>query len=108
MEILGGKCEGCGSRTYKKDERNHYKCSDCQEKEEIKKKMDAEKKVKCPIDGQIMTKESIRGIIIDRCPACKGVWLDGGEIEKLRELLEHDSGDSDNFATGLAVGLAIN
>lgn len=23
------------------------------------------------------------GVLIDRCPSCKGVWLDDGELEKL-------------------------
>ena len=26
--------------------------------------------------------------IVDRCPECRGVWLDGGELELLREGLE--------------------
>lgn len=28
------------------------------------------------------------GIIIDRCPSCKGVWLDTGELEKVQMLVE--------------------
>ncbi|MGB0692178.1 MAG: zf-TFIIB domain-containing protein [Pseudomonadales bacterium] len=23
-------------------------------------------------------------IVIDRCPKCQGVWLDGGELERLK------------------------
>ena len=38
----------------------------------------------CLIDGAAMQKEVVLNVIIDRCPACKGVWLDGGEIELLR------------------------
>jgi len=33
------------------------------------------------------------GIILDRCPNCQGLWLDGGELEKVqivRELSEED------------------
>lgn len=28
------------------------------------------------------------GIIIDRCTACKGLWLDGGELENIQKLVE--------------------
>jgi len=28
------------------------------------------------------------GIIIDRCTSCHGVWLDGGELEKVQMLIE--------------------
>jgi Zn-finger nucleic acid-binding protein len=35
-----------------------------------------------------MTKEIVLNLVLDRCPACGGVWLDGGELELLREGLE--------------------
>ncbi len=38
----------------------------------------------CPIDGQTMQKEVSFMIVIDRCPRCSGVWLDGGELERLK------------------------
>ena len=28
------------------------------------------------------------GIVLDRCRACGGVWLDGGELEKVQVLVE--------------------
>ena len=28
------------------------------------------------------------GIIIDRCPACRGIWLDQGELEKIQQIVE--------------------
>jgi Zn-finger nucleic acid-binding protein len=28
------------------------------------------------------------GIIIDRCQQCRGIWLDGGELEKIEMLVE--------------------
>lgn len=28
------------------------------------------------------------GVILDRCPECKGTWLDYGELEKIRETLQ--------------------
>jgi Zn-finger nucleic acid-binding protein len=35
-----------------------------------------------------MTKEIVLNLVLDRCPGCQGVWLDGGELELLREGLE--------------------
>jgi Zn-finger nucleic acid-binding protein len=30
-----------------------------------------------------------RGVLIDVCPECRGVWLDAGELEKLLAAAEH-------------------
>jgi Zn-finger nucleic acid-binding protein len=38
----------------------------------------------CPSDGERMSKEVAHMIVIDRCPKCQGVWLDGGELERLQ------------------------
>ncbi len=35
----------------------------------------------CPDDTLVMTERS--GIEIDYCPACRGVWLDRGELDKI-------------------------
>ncbi|MFM2295615.1 MAG: hypothetical protein RLZZ350_2028 [Verrucomicrobiota bacterium] len=29
------------------------------------------------------------GVIMDCCPDCRGLWLDRGELEKIREALRH-------------------
>jgi predicted Zn-ribbon and HTH transcriptional regulator len=42
------------------------------------------RRLTCP--GGCATKlveEAFRDIAIDRCPTCKGVWLDPGELEKI-------------------------
>jgi Zn-finger nucleic acid-binding protein len=38
----------------------------------------------CPVDGANMAKEIAHMLVIDRCPECSGVWLDGGELERMR------------------------
>jgi Zn-finger nucleic acid-binding protein len=38
----------------------------------------------CPVDQAKMTKEVAHMIVVDRCSACNGVWLDGGELERLK------------------------
>jgi len=37
----------------------------------------------CPVDGTEMSKSIAHMVVIDRCPKCGGVWLDGGELDKL-------------------------
>ena len=37
-----------------------------------------------PVDGATMSKEIAHMIVVDRCPACQGVWLDGGELARLK------------------------
>src|SRR5579884_3615442 len=39
--------------------------------------------MKCPKCGGDLHEVLFRGIKIDRCAACDGVWLDSGELEKL-------------------------
>jgi len=45
-----------------------------------------------------MLKEHNNEIIIDRCPKCKGVWLDAGEIEAIKEAAQTE---------GIAVGMVV-
>jgi Zn-finger nucleic acid-binding protein len=39
----------------------------------------------CPADSSALAKEIAHGVIIDRCPTCKGVWLDAGEMERMNQ-----------------------
>jgi len=50
----------------------------------------------CPLDSTAMTKEIVCSIVIDRCPSCNGVWLDGGELDLLKQAIK--AGMSDDFA----------
>jgi uncharacterized protein (DUF983 family) len=38
---------------------------------------------RCPKCGGELNEVLFRGLKIDRCAACNGVWLDSGELEKL-------------------------
>jgi Zn-finger nucleic acid-binding protein len=35
-----------------------------------------------------MAKEILLNLVVDRCPTCHGVWLDGGELEQMRGAIE--------------------
>jgi Zn-finger nucleic acid-binding protein len=39
----------------------------------------------CPADRTPLTMSERQGIEIDFCPACRGVWLDRGELDKIIE-----------------------
>ena len=39
----------------------------------------------CPVDGTTLVMSERQGIEIDYCPACRGVWLDRGELDKIIE-----------------------
>jgi Zn-finger nucleic acid-binding protein len=41
--------------------------------------------MKCPIDGTDLQMTERKGIEIDYCPKCRGVWLDRGELDKIIE-----------------------
>ena len=36
-----------------------------------------------PRDGSRLTTTHHRGVAVDRCPTCRGLWLDAGELEKI-------------------------
>ena len=44
---------------------------------------EAEAALKCPRDHELLTRMEHEGIYLDRCPQCKGVWFDAGEMETL-------------------------
>ena len=42
----------------------------------------------CPHDGQPLLRvysKRNRSVVMDHCASCKGVWLDGGEFQRLTE-----------------------
>lgn len=97
-------CVKCGTKT-KRVYKDFPTCYDC----ELAMKMETEPIHECPVDGMSMKKEEVEGVIIDRCPQCKGVWLDGGELEHLAEEFESNesSFSGGNFASGLVIGMAM-
>ena len=56
--------------------------------------------MKCPVckDVTLLMSEK-KGIEIDYCPECRGIWLDRGELEKLlekeNEVIRHDYDNRD-------------
>lgn len=60
-----------------------------QEELKIKKELEEKEKLKqlhwmrCPKCGMELKEIIFKGIHIDRCTSCNGVWLDNGELEQL-------------------------
>jgi hypothetical protein len=52
----------------------------------------------CPHDGQQMDKEILFSrVLIDKCPACDGMWLDGGELEVMKTMLAQEMSRNSNW-----------
>jgi Zn-finger nucleic acid-binding protein len=45
--------------------------------------MNPQQGMTCPVDGAQLVMSERQGIEIDYCPACRGVWLDRGELDKI-------------------------
>lgn len=55
----------------------------------------------CPNCGQVMEPFNYggdTGIILDKCRQCGGLWLDGGELDKVQEAVEASDQDLDRDA----------
>lgn len=78
-DVAGAECTHCGSRRTDRVFEGTATCSSC----EVAIRAGREEKVECRHDGALMEKEVLEDLIVDRCPKCAGVWLDGGELEVL-------------------------
>lgn len=87
--------------------------------ETCKSKVAEEAVRQCPVDGEDMKKIFINNVMIDKCPKCKGIWLDGNEVDLLSSLAQNYSSDSKSskddcgkgnskFWQGLIIGAIIS
>jgi uncharacterized protein len=49
--------------------------------------------MKCPVDSATLLMSERKGVEIDYCPECRGVWLDRGELDKLLDQVDDDWDD---------------
>lgn len=93
-------CSHCKvTKTHQKFE-GEVTCPQCESKILIAR----ETARKCPVDHTVMIKEDHKGIIIDRCTKCHGIWLDHDELEALQELVKKDT----DYTTGFILGMAMD
>ena len=83
MSLFGEKCARCGDKTRNEVEGQAI-CDACQQEMKLLVEANEEELRSCPVDNTSMKKEIAHMIVVDRCPRCQGVWLDGGELEKLK------------------------
>jgi len=55
-------------------------------KEEEKKKLKELHHMRCPKYGMELIEVDYKGMKIDKCSECEGIWLDAGELEGVSKL----------------------
>ncbi len=95
------ECVHCKKVKTHKTFENEPTCNQCR----LRILVEREKVYDCPHDGTPMVKEILNDeIIIDRCPTCKGIWLDYGELEAIKaEAGEHH--EDNTMAHNLFIGM---
>ncbi len=96
MSLFGEKCVRCGKRRTKHTFEGRPTCESCEAELQTRAKPALDDAQKCPADGTVMAKDVVLNVVIDRCPSCNGVWLDGGELDLIRSAV----------ANGVAMDLA--
>jgi len=66
----------------KKIEEGKHKRLKAEEKEKLKELHN----MRCPKCGMELIEIDYRGIKVDRCSECLGIWLDAGELESISKL----------------------
>ena len=100
-KLFGHTCVRCGVKRTRAKRNDLPTCSDC-ETALLQTKAASEDAHSCPVDGTILEKEIVHKLVIDRCPVCNGVWLDGEELEVIKK-----AANAAGHSSGLAVGIAI-
>jgi hypothetical protein len=68
-------------RRKKLEEEKHKKL-----KEEEKKRLQELHYMRCPKCGMELIEIDYKGIAVDKCSECEGIWLDAGELEAVSRL----------------------
>jgi len=103
MPLLASSCARCGAAVPNRSGPDVPICARCRELLRQRLQPDAEAPRRCPVDSAVMEKRIAHQVVVDRCPTCGGVWIDGGEIELLRRALQ--GGSRDPLARNVVLGL---
>ena len=49
--------------------------------------------MKCPKCGSDLEETDYHHVTVDVCPACRGMWLDAGEVQMIRQVKDSRFGD---------------
>lgn len=92
-------CVRCGKEPAKRADSGVPTCDNCERLLQASLEARSEVARNCPVHSSEMTKEIVLNIVVDRCPTCQGVWLDGGELELLKKAIR--AGMPDDFARAM-------
>ncbi len=53
--------------------------------------------MKCPSCNETLLMTEKRGVEIDYCPNCRGIWLDRGELDKIMDNTADHYSKKDNY-----------
>jgi uncharacterized protein len=53
--------------------------------------------MKCPSCNETLLMSEKRGVEIDYCPNCRGIWLDRGELEKIMDSSAEHYSSKENY-----------
>jgi len=90
QQVEVDRCSSCNGIWFDEQELVHLLTEDARQltplrEGEEKAELDA-RRGGCPRDNSSLLRvySSLnRSVIVDACPQCRGIWLDGGEFEKL-------------------------
>lgn len=105
MSLFGEKCERCGNKRTKRSFEGVPTCENCKADLLAKRQAADESRHACPVDGDLMQKEIVLNLVLDRCPSCDGVWLDGGELELLKRAIA--AGMREDFGRAMTLSLKL-
>lgn len=99
MTASGEICVRCGKEPASRSNSGVPTCENCEELLQASLQAKSEEARKCPAHSLEMTKEIVLNIVVDRCPSCGGIWLDGGELDLLKKAIK--AGMADDFARAM-------
>jgi Zn-finger nucleic acid-binding protein len=89
-DVVVNRCSSCDGTWFDAHELSHLLAEDAKQvallrRGSLRQELDGKKGI-CPRDGgELLRVYSAvdKTVIIDACPDCRGIWLDGGEFAKL-------------------------
>jgi uncharacterized protein len=91
--------------TPSRNEDEYFAKQDAELLKQMRAKLDAEREsqerkahyMKCPKCGADLAEEERGSVKVDVCPECKGMWLDAGEMDLMRQMDKSGGGMFKSF-----------
>ena len=97
-------CSNCNGAWFDKGELDRLDervAVDAEQEIQMREPVGNHKELDCPsCDGKLEAISPVDApeLIIDRCPACRGFWLDEGELEKMQDVVAREAAEyADNM-----------